>query len=136
MQTSRFRYLMAPMFALAIAACATRPDPSVTSDPSATSQPSTSTQSANSIPVTVNHTDMNRSELTVYIQPANGVRTMLGLLQSGQQKTFTFEATGTRMIRLIGISPSADQLTSPQINVPAGAGVHWDVNANTVRVVR
>ena len=136
MPSLRFRYIMTPMLALAVAACASRPDPSVTSDPSTTAAPATSAQAANSIPVTVNHTDMNRTELTVYVQPANGVRTMLGLLQSGQQKTFTFEASGTRMIRLIGISPSADQLTSPQVNVPAGAGVHWDVNANTLRVVR
>ena len=135
MLTSRFRYIMVPVLALALAACASRPDPSVTSDPGAP-QPATGTQSANAIRVTVNHTDMNRSELSVYIQPANGVRTLLGTLNSGEQKSFTFEASGTRMIRLIGISPSASQLESPQINVPAGAGVHWEVNANTVRVVR
>ena len=136
MLTSRFRYIMAPMLAFAIAACATRPDPSVTSDPSAAGQPATSAQSANTIAVTVNHTDMNRTELTVYVQPANGVRTMLGVLNSGEQKRFTYQASGPRILRLIGISPSAEQLTSPQINVPEGAGVHWEVGANTVRPIR
>ena len=136
MSTSRFRYILTPMLALAMAACATRPDPSVTSDPSATGQPAASTQSANSIRVTVNHTDMNRTELTVYVEPANGVRTMLGVLNAGELKNFTYEATSNRIVRFIGISPSASQLTSPQINVPAGAGVHWEVSANTVRVVR
>lgn len=130
MLTSRFRYFTAPMLALAIAACASRPDPRVTSDPSA------STQSANALRVTVNHTDMERSELTVYIVPANGVRTMLGSLNAGEQKTFNFELAPPRIIRLVGISPSASQKESPQITIPLGSGVHWEVSANTVRPIR
>ena len=135
MHSPRFRHIMAPMLALVLAACSTRPDPSVTSDPAA-GTPAASTQSATTIAVTVNHTDRNRNELTVYVQPLNGIRMMLGTLTSGEQKTFTFQPSGTRMLRLIGVSPSAEQLTSPQINVPEGAGVHWEVGANTVRPIR
>ena len=135
MHSPRFRHIMAPMLALALAACSTRPDPSVTSDPAAT-MPATSTQSSNTIAVTVNHTDRSRDQLTVYVQPLNGVRMLLGTLNSGEQKTFSFQPSGTRMLRLIGVSPSAEQLTSPQINVPEAAGVHWEVGANTVRPIR
>ena len=135
MLLSRFRYILAPLTALAIAACATRPDPSVTSDPGA-AQPATGAQSANALPVTVNLTSQNRSEMTVYIEPANGVRTMLGTLNQSEQKTFNFELPAPRIIRLVGITPGSAQLNSPQITVPAGAGVYWDVGANTVRLLR
>ena len=127
---------MTLMLAAGLAGCAGRPDPSVTSAPPGADQAAGATQSANALMVTVNHTDMNRSELTVYIEPANGVRTRLGTLNSGEQKSFTFELAGVRSVKLVGVSPSAGQLTSPTLTVPAGAGVFWEVGINSLRIRR
>ena len=135
MHSPRFRHIMLPLLALAISACASRPDPSVTSDPAA-AQTGTGAQSASALRVTVNLMSPDRSEMTVYIEPANGVRTMLGTLLQSEQKTFNFELPAPRIVRLVGVSPGSAQLTSPQITVPAGSGVYWDVSANTVRLIR
>ena len=136
MSKSRMGYCMTLMLAIGLAACAGRPDPEVSSAPAGADQAAPGTQSANALMVTVNHTDMNRSEMTVYIEPAGGVRTMLGTLNSGEQKSFNFELTGVRNVKLIGVSPSAGQLTSPSITVPTGAGVFWEVGINSVRIRR
>ena len=133
---SRFGYIMAPLLAVAVAACASRPDPSVTSDP-ATGDPAASTQaSSTSFMVTVNHTDMNRGELTVYVEPAGGVRTVIGVLNAGEQKSFPYQVTGNRNVKLVGVSPSAGTLTSPSITVPVGSTLYWDVSINSVRLRR
>jgi len=136
MSKSRIRYCTILALAAGLAACAGRPDPNVTSAPAGTDQAAAGTQSANALMVTVNHTDMNRSELTVYIEPANGVRTRLGTINSGEQKSFTFELAGVRSVRLVGISPSAGELKSPSLTVPSGAGVFWEVGINSLRIRR
>lgn len=132
---SRFGYIMAPLLAVAVAACASRPDPSVTSEP-ATGEAAASTSSSTSFMVTVNHTDMNRGELSVYVEPAGGVRTLIGVLNAGDQKSFPYQVTGNRNVKLVGLSPSAGTLTSPSITVPVGSGLYWDVSINSVRLRR
>ena len=133
MSISRFPCFVAPLLIAAVAACASRPDPGVTSDPAAAAA-GTDTQSSTSFMVTVNHTDMNRGELTVYVEPAGGVRTVIGVLNAGEQKAFPYRVTGNRNVRLVGVSPSAGSLTSPSITVPAGNNLYWDVSINSVRV--
>jgi len=133
---SRFGYIMAPLLAIAVAACASRPDPSVTSGTTPSDAASTSTQSTTSFMVTVNHTDMNRGEMSVYVEPTGGVRTLIGVLNSGEQKSFPYQVTGNRNVRLVGVSPSAGNITSPSMTVPVGSSLYWDVSINKVTLRR
>lgn len=121
------------------AACATSPSATGTgTDVAATPAPTTTDADAeNVIRVEVNNNRPDAGTMTIYIEPAAGVRTTLGTLASGERKVFPYRVeAANRNVRLSAITSSGQTITSEQITVPRGAGLAWDLQINSVRVRR
>jgi hypothetical protein len=122
-----------------MAACAT--SPAATSGgaaPATDATPAIADPSAdNTIRVEVNNNRSDAGTITVYIEPAAGVRTTLGTLGTGERKMFTYRVeAASRTVRLSAINASGQALASEQITVPRGAGLAWDLQINSVRIRR
>ena len=122
---------VAAMLVVGLSACASAPK----ADPAATPV-STDVAATDVIMITVNQNRMNAGDMTIYIEPAGGVRTVLGLASAGEIKTFRYPLTGNRNVRLAAIGTSGGGITSPSITVPVGQGLNWDITLNTVRLRR
>ena len=131
MVTPRIGKAVASMLLIALSACASRPQTEVSS-PAADAQ----APAADAIPITVNHNKMDQGELTIYIEPAGGIRTVLGLINTNEMKTFQYRVVGNRNVRLAAVGATSGSMTTPAITVPEGQGVNWDLGLNTVRLRR
>ena len=133
MQIARVGRILSSMLVVAlVSACASTP----ASDTAETS-PSASTESAEGvIPITINHNKMDQGEMTVYIEPTGGIRSVLGMIATNEIKTFQYRVVGSRNIRLAVSGTTGGGQTSPAITVPEGQGVNWDLSLNTVRLRR
>ncbi len=130
----------APALATLVAiatACATSPAADTGAAPAeGAAAPSAQTTDA-VMAIGVNHNRADGGIVTVYIEPAAGVRTALGTLEPGENKTFQYRVEAqNRNIRLISLNSSSQQMSSERITVPRGAGVYWDLQANTIRIRR
>ncbi len=130
MMIARVQRAVAALMMVALAACASAPaaDTEVT--------PSTGGAGSDVISITVNHNRMDQGEMTVYIEPAGGIRSVLGMIATNEQKTFTYRVVGSRNIRLAAQGTTGGGVTSPAITVPEGQGLNWDLSLNTVRLRR
>ena len=114
--------------------CATAPAAGSSSEPSAsTSAPAS--DSTMSVSVTNNRVDGGAA--TIYVEPAAGVRTALGVVDPGSTKTFSYRVEAqNRQVKLIALNAAGQSMQSEQITVPRGAGRTWDLQINSVRVRR
>ena len=123
--------VVASMLMIALSACASAPKTGTEGAP-----PSGDVQAADAITITVNHNKMDQGEMTVYIEPTGGIRSVLGMIATNELKTFSYKVVGSRNIRLAAMGTSGGAVTSPAITVPAGSGLNWDISLNTVRLRR
>ena len=131
MMIARVPKVVTALMIMALAACASTPS----ADPAAA--PSTGTaQRSDVINITVNHNRMDQGEMTVYIEPAGGIRSVLGMIATNEQKAFSYRVVGSRNVRLAAQGATGGGITSPAITVPEGQGLNWDLALNTVRLRR
>jgi len=133
----RISPLIVSLFALVVGACATSPSASdgaaqASGAPSAPAAP----VAENMIPVTVNYNMPDQGQLTVYIEPTGGIRSVLGIIQPNENKTFNFRVSGSRHIKLDASSDAGGTIRSESITVPTGQGVIWDLALNNMRIRR
>jgi hypothetical protein len=133
----RISPLIASLFALVAGACATSPSATegAAQQPGAPSAPAAPV-AENMIPVTVNYNMPDQGQLTVYIEPTGGIRSVLGIIQPNENKTFNFRVSGSRNIKLDASSDAGGTIRSPAITVPTGQGVIWDLALNNMRIRR
>ncbi len=139
MSIQRFsRAAFAVLLASLAAGCATSPAATNSGGGAAGGTPPVSDAAAeNTIRVEVRQNDLNAGTTTVYIEPAAGVRTALGILDPGQTRTFSFNAANAnRNVKLIALNAAGVTKTSESITVPRGAGLTWDLQINSVRLKR
>jgi hypothetical protein len=126
------RILTSMVIVALAAACASTP-----ASDTAETTPSPSTQVAEGvIPITINHNKMDQGELTVYIQPTGGIRSVLGMIATNEIKTFQYRVVGSRNIQLAVQGTTGGGQTSRAITVPEGQGLNWDLSLNTIRLLR
>ena len=130
MMIARVQKGVVALMMIALAACA--------SAPSADTEASAAAAATGSdvINITVNHNRMDQGEMTVYIEPAGGIRSVLGMIATNEQKTFTYRVVGSRNIRLAAQGTSGGSVSSQAITVPEGQGLNWDLSLNTLRLRR
>ena len=138
MPNLRISPVIATLLALVLSACATSPAASSGTAAPAPAAGAPSTPVAdNIIPITVNYNMSDQGQLTIYIEPTGGIRTVLGTIQPNEQKTFNFRVTASRNIRLAAISDAGNSgLNSPTQTVPTGQSVVWDMALNNMRLRR
>lgn len=132
------RHALTAMIAALLGACAT--SPAATSSgggAAADAAPATADPVENTIRVDVNNNRADAGSVTIYIEPAAGVRSTLGTLGTGERKTFTYRVeAASRNVRLSAITASGQTMTSSMVTVPRGAGLTWDLQINSVRITR
>lgn len=131
MVISRVGRIVTSMLLVALSACA-----SAQSSGTEEVAPNRDMQGSDQIMITVNHNRMAQGEMTVYIEPTGGIRTVLGMIGTNEIKTFPYRVVGSRNIRLAAIGTTGGGVTSPAITVPEGQGLNWDMSLNTVRLRR
>jgi hypothetical protein len=93
--------------------------------------------SENTIRIEVRHDKLNAGSVTIYIEPATGVRTALGTLDPGQTRTYSWETVGgDRRVRLVALGALGTTTVSEALTVPPRAGLIWDLQINALRVQR
>lgn len=133
------RHALTALLAILTAACATSPAATGSSGAAAgEATPATVDQATeNMIRVEVRQNRLDGGAMTVYVEPAAGVRTTLGVIDPGETKTFTYNAAGAnRNLKLSALDATGRTTTSTAITVPRGAGVTWDIQVNAVRIKR
>ena len=130
MMIARVQKGVAALMMIALAACA--------SAPSADTEASAAVSATGSdvINITVNHNRMDQGEMTVYIEPSGGIRSVLGMIATNEQKTFTYRVVGSRHIRIAAQGTSGGGATSDAITVPQGQSLYWDLSLNRVSLRR
>ena len=122
---------------LALGAIACASTASTTDSPAAGSPATSQVSSDSTMLVSVTHNRSDGGVTTIYIEPVSGVRSTLGTIESGMTKTFTYRPEAlNRQVRLIALNASGQALQSEVITVPRGAGIAWNLQANSVRIRR
>ena len=133
------RHALTALLAILTTACATSPAATGSSGAAAgEATPTTVDQATESmIRVEVRQNRLDGGAMTVYVEPAAGVRTTLGVIDPGETKTFTYNAAGAnRNLKLSALDATGRTTTSTAITVPRGAGLTWDIQVNAVRIKR
>lgn len=110
--------LLISMFA---AACASAPAPADTAPEGVTV-------------ITVENNLSTFSDVTVYVEPQNGVRRSLGVVQSGTTGTFNYDGTGA--LQFVAQPTNGNNITSETVSVMQPSRIRWVLTTNRLTLSR